>query len=244
MTDLPKFADLEAMAAALGPIPQRAKLDNILKRLKRTQSCIADLSLAQHSCEALSQLGSIHTAMPPVHRTAVEHALTANAIVLYARATSTNSNKGERGSVSINDRLSKEDKPDHEMILDLRDKVIAHVHPGEEVADSIWHHEKVFAVEDGQGWIPAAGTRRVQTEPATAKRLRKMIPLAQAILRVTYDRQIAALVDVLHQIGVEQSLFESHPLDPTTIFGSVEEARRSFQNRHRGQSSGVITNPE
>lgn len=52
-----------------------------------------------------------------------------NAVALYARATSTHSDGGERGSISIENRLSRTDLTDHRILIVLRNRAIAHVHP-------------------------------------------------------------------------------------------------------------------
>jgi hypothetical protein len=235
------MCNLDAVAGALGTFPQRHQLLNTIKRMRVAQSCITDLKLAKDTCDALSHLQGVELEMPGMLRTAAEHALIANAIVLYGRATSTTSTKGERGAVSIRDRLSPSQQQDHDALVTLRNRVIAHVYADEEVADSVWHQEKaVAATDDGIVWTVSCVTRRKQTDDLTLRRLASIIPVALALLQQTFHRRVFEIVELMHAAHVTDAQFFQHRVDPASIFGSYEEALQSWNGRHQGQQSGLI----
>jgi hypothetical protein len=238
--DLPRLADLTRVVRSLPKHAAKRKAVDIVRRMEITQSCIADLSLAEQNLQTLGLVHSV-TELDGLHKTTIEHALLANACVLYARATATAGKMGSRGSVSIRDRLSDDEKTDHSHLVTLRNKALAHVHSNETLDESVWHQSRAFAVEEGPAWLPAAAVRRIQSEPKTFERLKRMIPKAIEIQREIYDRQIGNLINVLHEIGVPASAFEENLLDPTILFGSVEEARVALAGPRKGSRVGVIS---
>ncbi len=236
---LPRVADLKQVVQSLPKSPVRKKAADIVRRMEITQSCIADLSLAEQNLQTLSLVHSA-AGLDGLHKTTLENALLANACVLYARSTATAGKMGSRGSVSIRDRLSEEEKADHGHLVTLRNRALAHVHSNEAVDESVWHQSRAFVVEEGEAWLPAAAVRRIQSEPKTFDRLQRMVPKAIEIQREIYNRQIGKLIDVLHEIGVPNSAFEDNLLDPTLLFGSIDEAKAALAGPRRGSRVGVI----
>lgn len=82
--------------------------------------------------------------------------------------------------------------------------------------------------------------RRIQSEPKTFERLHRLIPRALSIQREIYDRHIANLIDALHEMEVDHAAFEENLLDPTILFGSVEEAIAALSGPRKGSRIGVI----
>jgi hypothetical protein len=239
MSDLPRVADLKQVVRSLPKHAAKQKAVDIVRRMEVTQSCIADLSLAEQNLQTLGLVQSIE-ALDGLHKTTLEHALLANACVLYARATATAGKLGSRGSVSIKERLSDTEKVEHGHLVTLRNKALAHVHSNEAVDESVWHQSRAFAVEEGLAWLPAAAVRRIQSEPKTHERLQRLIPRAIEIQREIYDRQIGKLIDTLHEIGVPNSAFEDNLMNPTILFGSIEEASAALAGPRKGSRVGVI----
>jgi hypothetical protein len=245
VSDLPRMADLMAIAKALDERAPGSRLSAGVHNARRVQSCIADLSLAATTLEALGQLQERRGWAPAVHQVAAEHALLANAIFLYARATATGSKSGERGHTSVRERLSSEDQQNHDRIVDIRNIALAHVRPNELIGDELWHIETVFAVETGtHGWVPAAMTRRVQANPSLAAVLRSLLPKAEALLKETYHRRLNYVAQQMNDAADTMPLFEEHLLDPVHFFGSLDEARRALSRAGPGaRSYGVIDVP-
>jgi hypothetical protein len=179
--------------------------------------------MAQTCCEALGQLNKLDPLrITNIVLTTIQHSLVANAVVLYARATSTHSDNGERGSISIDSRLTETDLIDHRILIDLRNRVIAHVHADEAVGDSVWHQERMILRADG---LAGCATRRVQVDPGTVARLRRLIPLASNLVRDTFHKRIGRLTTALNEIGISISLLEQCPFDAIEFFGSEKGAK-------------------
>lgn len=239
---LPRVASLEAIAQAIADPNNRTRLTDMIRRMKVAQSCVADLTLASHTIEALVELMRTGWQLSPVHSVAAEHAMIANAVLLYARATSTHGSVGERGSISIEDRLSSEDRADHRRLLALRNRALAHVYSEELFGENVWHQESAIALDNGYSWVPLVASVRVQVEPETIATLAGLLPKAIALVRDTYQKSNERVVNEMHRIGVTQQEFEAQLIDPISLFGSEEEATLALsrESQMRGQSAGVI----
>lgn len=237
-------ANLSALAISVASRKGGARLANTIKNASRAQSCVSDLSLAQNSLEALSQLQNANWNAKPVHRMAVEHSLLANAIILYARATAVGAKRGERGHTSVRDRMDTAHQADHDEIIEVRHLAVAHVRPNQKLSGDLWHRDLVFAVEleDG-GWLPAAVTRRVQVHGRMEQRLRRLLPIAESLIKETYHKRLNEIVQQLEQMPDAQELLTDHPLDKIEMFGSAEEAERALGNPGKGRSEGIINLP-
>lgn len=236
-----RVADLSALAAQLEADGGDKKLANAIKNASRAQSCIADLTLAQQTMEALAQLSASGWIASPIHRLAAEHALLANTLMLYARATSVGAKLGERGHTSIRDRLNDADRRDHDQLIEIRSTAVAHVAPDHIIDGDLWHREAAFAVEmiDGR-WVPAAMTRRVQTHGSCAQILRRLMPKAEQLLRDTYHKRLNYVTQALQALPQVGEKLASYPLDANDLFGSEEEAYAALSDPGRGRSVGMI----
>jgi hypothetical protein len=238
---LPRAADLWNILHDLHGHTDQRKLIKLAVQAQRAQSCVADLKLAETTCETLAQIEHCDlSAMTPLHRLALQHALVANAVVLYARATSTHSSGGERGSVSIDDRLQAGDLADHKMLVTLRNKVIAHVHAEEAIADNVWHRERMILRESGLAWRPGCVTRRMQIDQVTIAKLRKMIPIAYKLVRETYLKRLNSLTSLVNIDPPDLGLIEKHLFDAVAFFGSVKAAQHALSLGSGKSAAGLV----
>jgi len=240
--ELPRMVDLSAVANELERADPKNKLIAAVRNAGRAQSCIADVSLAQTTLEALAQLSGKADWAPVIHRVAAEHALLANAVFLYARATDTGGRAGERGPTSIRNRLPADERVTHDWIVHIRNAALAHVRPNEPLSDELWHREIVFAVELQNGaWQPAAMTRRVQVNARLIVELRTLLQTAELLLKETYYRRIDYVASALERMTGAADLFPKHLLDPIEVFGSATEAARAIGSPRPGERlAGVI----
>lgn len=177
-----------------------------------------------------------------MNRAATEFALLMSAVMLYARATGTSGSQGERGSISIIGKLTADQLDDHETLIEIRNRALAHVYAGEVTADGVWHDERLFAVDCGAiGWQPASVTKRFQFNQSTFDRLRRQVPVAHALLLARFHERIGQLTDLLNRRNdATAELFESHLFNPVEIFGSVEGVWRALEARKKGSGMGSV----
>jgi hypothetical protein len=238
---LPRVADLMALVLSLKDENAiKKRLVNTILRARGAQSCVADLTLAQNTCEVIDQLSTIRSDLSPFSQLVIEYALLVNAIILYARATHSGGKGGERGAISIRAQLDAERQTDHDEIVEIRNRALAHVHANEAVGDNLWHTETVFAVEEFPGWRPAVVTRRVQISPDTVEKVRMLIPYAEKLIVATYHKLLGEVWDLLAQDSDLLALLERHQLDPVQMFGSANEARTALGGRRSGRNVGII----
>jgi hypothetical protein len=224
--NFPPFSDLSALALQLESSGKCPELRKKLRQAWRAQSCLADLTQSQECCEALrSILDRPRTADTPALLT-TERALLTTAVILYARATSTSGQSGERGSIQLDrKKLTDDEWKNHNALLDIRNQVLAHVYSTRAVNSHEWHREMFFAVEVNDGaWKPASATNQTGFQAETLEYLESMLPLANKLLLGKFRKNMAAVNDQIKQ--VPQSLLLEHRFDPVTVFGSIEAVRR------------------
>jgi hypothetical protein len=234
--------DLLAVAAVLEQRDPQSRLAAALRNAGRVQSCVADVRLARSTLEALSQLRKLGEWAPSIPKLAAEHAMVANAVFLYARAAATGAKAGERGHTSIRQRFEPELKSKHDRVVAIRNSALAHVRPNEAITDELWHTEIIFAVEQPNGaWLPAAMTRRVQSNPRLEAELSELLAAAEPLLREMYIKRIDYAAKELSTAAHSLPLNLPVLLDPVAVFGSEAEALQALTgHRPGGRTSGVI----
>jgi len=239
---LPEVCDLQALIDSLDGDPGHAKLADLARRSRRAQSCHSDLALAATCCESYAQFTNVASSvMPQMHLNAVSHAILASAIILYARATSTSSKGGERGGISIEDRLETlQDLEDHKRIIDLRNRAIAHVHSEEALGTEIWHREKLILKSVGDGtWLPGCVTRRIQANPMAINLVRRMIPIAGRLVRATFLQRLRELAEALEALPETEGMIKAHLFDPISFFDSETSAKEALGVGLGGSAMGL-----
>lgn len=224
---IPPFVNLSSLAAELERSAKDNKLRMALKQAWRAQSCLGDLTQAKDCCSLLRSMVGRPRKADTAELLTVERALLTTAVVLYARATSTSGQKGERGSIQLErGKLTKEQWEDHQSLLEVRNQALAHVYSSQEVGSYLWHRELFFAVEVKAGcWKTASATNQIGFHAATLDRLERMLPIASGIIMERFQKRMSAISARINEGDVPQSLMLAHQFDPVKAFGSEEAIR-------------------
>lgn len=203
-------------------------LADCIGRAGTSQSCLADLREAADSCDALSKLRKSPRGVGKPEREATEMALMATTCLLYARATSTSGQTGERGSIQVSKKLDPAQLEDHEAIVAVRNRAFAHVYPNAQVSGVARHRISVLLVEqEGGGWMPAAATNRVQYDRLLHERLIRQLPIALALVKAKCDKRLEQLSQLLGKSLDDPRVAEivrSSKIDIVTFFGRPSAA--------------------
>jgi hypothetical protein len=147
-----------------------------------------------------------------------------NAVLLYARATATNGQPGERGPIQIDDKkLTPEQRVDHKILLEIRNCAQAHVYRQQDIGSDLWHDDVVFAVEvPGSGWKPAVASQRIYFHLPTFNRLMSQLPIVKGLLHQKFLKRIGAVSSRLNDTPVPVALYRAHEFDPIARLGGVK----------------------
>lgn len=234
----PAFVDLSAVAAELELNGKGAQLRQMLDQAWRAQSCLGDLRQSLDCCRALRAVVKRTPGGTPQALT-IERSLLATALTLYARATSTSGQQGERGSIRIEQsKVSKELWSDHEALIDVRNQAMAHVYSSRDVGSHNWHRDLFFAVEVSPGtWAPASASNQTGFHAPTLDRLERTIPAAHEIVLAKFHRRMSAVTRQVNSGGISEALLRKHQFDPVKAFGSEEGVRMVLQGRGLGTTA-------
>ncbi len=235
---LPTFTDLGALADDLAKRGADPAIRSAITSAWRVQSCLGDLRQAEQSVKLLRKIADRERADDSQEAMTIERALMTSAVLHYARATSTSGQKGERGSIQLEQsRLTPEEWLDHTKIIDVRNQALAHVYSGRSAGDHIWHRDVFFAVESPQGtWVAASASNQTSYHGETLRRLEKMLPVAIREVKAKFDKRMAAVSRMLNG-KVKTEMFRKHAFDPAHVFGSEETARAILAGRDHGDSA-------
>lgn len=239
MTAFPRFTDLRAMAAEIADKPKYSRVQGAIEKAGRAQSCVSDLAEAETCCEALDEILRSIRRTGTITRLATEAALLRTAVTLYERATSAGAKKSERGSIAIAHLLTPEQRSDHDALVAVRQRSLAHVYVGEEIDGQIWHGDVLFAVEVGSAWQPAAASKRIQFSGSTLAQLKRQIPVALALLKDRFHLRLAELQALLDDNPLPIAVFERHQFDPVDVFGSAQATQKILAARSLGRGSFI-----
>lgn len=238
--NIPRFTDVRGIASDLRDEPVYRRLATTIRKAVIAQSCVSDLKQAKSSYEALDRLLASPRKKGTIERSTTEHALLMNAVLLYARAVSTGGGRGERGPIDISSKLTGEQRADHEALLAVRNRALAHVYSREIVGDDLWHDDRLFLVETEAGWKPAAATRRIQFSRLTLDRLHRQVPAAHGMMTQIFHKHIDALSELLIANPVELASFERNLFDPIVFFGSERSVADALAAMPHGSASGLV----
>lgn len=237
MSEFPRFTDLSAIAAEISDLPEYRRVGTAIEKAARAQSCVSDLQEAETCLEALDDiLGSVRRSGTKT-RLATEAALLRTAVTLYERATAAGPKLGERGSIQIVDRLSLEQLQDHNSLVALRQRSLAHVYPNEEISGDIWHHEVLFMIEQGGPWKTAFASRRIQFHGEIFRRLKKQVPVALELVQDRFHERLKQISDILNETPLPLAIFERHVFDPVEMFGSKSAVQSVLDGQAQGRAS-------
>lgn len=235
--NFPAFTNLMAVAEELagrGDVRLRA----IVTQAWRAQSCLGDLRQASDCADVLRDMLKRPFEQDTPAPLTIERSLLANAIMLYARATSTNGHKGERGSVQLSEKkLTSGEWEDHNAILDVRNQAMAHVYGSRKLSKHVWHRSVFFAVEAGDGrWRPASASNQTSFHADTFTKLDRMLPVAIREVKTKFHERMEAVANVVNA-DVKAAGLLKHVFDPIPVFGSEEAVRVVLAGESQGDTA-------
>jgi hypothetical protein len=235
----PPFADLTALIGKLDKLGKYGELRKTLVQAWRAQSCLADLKQAQDCHDVLVRIVKRPRSADTPELLTTERALLTTAIMLYARATSTSGQRGERGSIQLErGKLPPDQWRDHQALLEVRNQAFAHVYTSQAVGGYQWHREMVFAVERPSGiWEAASATNQIGYHKETVERLGRMLPVARQIVREKFQRRLGAVTEKINEASVPRELFLDCQFDPVRTFGTEEAVQRVLAGKQGGEAS-------
>lgn len=207
-----------------------------MKGADLAQSCLGDLRQAELCCQALESLLISPRKQNTDERSTTEGALLMSAVLLYARATNTQSG---RGSSQIRNLLAKNDQLLHDSIIEVRDRAIAHVDIGMTAGGDHWHNSATFIVETNRGWKVGSVSQRIQLHRPTLNALKAILPLAKSILERRFQKKVAQLSEHMNKV----KLNDSDLIDPMAYFGSEAAVRHALSGIDAGFAHGYSRSP-
>lgn len=237
MGNFPRFTDLRAIASEIGGQPEYSRVRTAIEQAARAQSCVSDLSEAETCIEALDEMLASIRRRGTTTRLATEAALLRTAVTLYERATAAGGKKGERGSIQIRDHLTAEQAEDHDELVNLRHRTLAHVYTGERSGGDVWHHEELFLIERGGPWKAAFASRRIQFHGQTFRRLKRQVPVALELVQRRFHDRLAKMSAILTDEPLPLAVFERHLFDPVERFGSEKAVQNFLDGEAAGRAS-------
>lgn len=239
----PDFTDLRQIALALEGNAELEELRRTIESAWRAQSCNADLRQAADACDALSALRRSPRQRNSLARATTENALLATGVMLYARATATSGQRGERGSIQLDEKsLTAEQRADHTVLLEIRNRALAHVYRESPIAENFWHEDLVFAVDLAErGWKPAVGSNRISFHVPTFERLLRQISVADVLLMRAFHKRMDAMTRLINEASAPLNLFLRFRFDPVQRFGGVQAVEQILAGIPVGHAT-VMTN--
>jgi hypothetical protein len=237
MGNYPRFTDLNAIAAEIEGMLEYKRVRSSIEKAARAQSCVSDLAEAETCIAALDDILSSVRRRGTKTRLSTEAALLRTAVTLYERATAAGGKRGERGSIQIAHHLSADQLQDHEALVDLRQRSLAHVYPGAKVGGDIWHYDLMMLIEQGGPWKPAFASRRIQFHGDIFRRLKRQLPIALALVQTRFHDSIRKLSEILTEHPLPLEVFERHVFDPIEVFGNEAAVQSLLDGQATGRAS-------
>lgn len=243
MSDPDPTFNLTALSDRLFAEGRLLPLAGKIRRARDLHSLSTDLVMALEGLDALDVLFNSPSVSGDYIKTAMELALLNNALVLYVRATKTESQ--QRGGFDLLSRFNELEKVAHKELTDLRDHAIAHFGSGGSYVGE-WQAELVILQVRGEDAKPAVVTRRQMVDQKLAKRTRKQIEVALALLRALALEKLSEVTDEINKAGADDPAFHNelrqHLLNLDIFLTSDEAgqaARSSFDQG--GYVKGIVS---
>lgn len=231
MTFHPTY-NLSALADRLLREKRFLPLAGKIRRARDLHSLATDLVMAVESLMALDAQLALPTDPDDHEKLITESALLNNAVILYVRATKTDSR--ERDGFDLRARFDDAQKRAHKELCDLRDSAIAHFGSGGDYGGE-WQAELVILQFQGDEAKPAVATRRQTVDRKLAHRARKQIELALGMMRALALEKLAEVTEALNEAVAADPEFSkevgAHPLNFDLFMKSsaaADAARSSF----------------
>lgn len=219
--------NLSSYAERLVREDRKLALAQAIRGAVQIRSIEVDLMLARDSCDALVYSYENQMSQPNRHRNASETALLWHVILLYARATKTNSKT--RKQFEFRAKLTDEEKIVHDELCDIRDHAIAHYGHGGSYSGN-WVREIAVVEIDNEGSQRVAVFSRHQVaDRPLLVRARKAVDRALEIVGAVSTQRMSALIEALRsdaQPDAEAAFAEiaAHRLNTRIFLGNEEQA--------------------
>lgn len=242
MSKFPRAVNLSIVRERLVEAGALSKLAEAIRVTLNAQSCLIDLQQSAGSLAALQEIminSFLENAAVPSEqsRKVVESALLENAITLYVRATHSGADKGSRGSIQIAGKLTTAEKTDHQTLIDVRNKAVAHVHQNKDVWGKSRHRGVILLVECEEGWRPGAAASRVTFDRDLVGCLIRQVPVATRIISSQVDglfRKLADLI-ILNESDYDlQKALKDSEVSLSDFFSSGDEVTKFIADRSPG----------
>lgn len=217
--------------------PEFSKLNKIIAKALLYQSCRADLAQAETCVVGLKQLLNSPRKEGTLEKLATESALLMQAALLYERATAGNGGRGQRGSLGIASKLPPDLLAYHELIVNLRNRGIAHVYHGEIIGQKMWSEQTFLLIEQDSGFRPCVTTRTSQVSIPILNAIERLLPVASELAKSKTDEFLDKLIEGFNQNPIEIDMMLRHRVDPTKFFGTEERALEVVNSSSRGEAS-------
>ena len=233
--------NLSALADRLCREKRMMPLVSKIRRSRDMHSLSTDLVMALESLDALDALLTIHSDPNDHSKLITESALLNNAVVLYVRATKTESQ--ERGGFDLRSRFNEVEKLVHKELSDLRDAAIAHFGSGGTYKGE-WQAELVILQFSGEDAKPGVATRRQTVDRNLAHRARAQIERALYLMRQLYHERLAEVTDEINRaVAADPDFYKEvarHPLNFDLFLKSTEAADAARASFNSGSAKGSV----
>ena len=234
--------NLSAFAARLLKEGRKIDLAAKIRNAVDARSIEVDLMIAHEACSALAFSFDNSMQQPAHFRETSEAALLSYIVVLYARATKTNSD--ERKQYDPRSRFTSEEKAVHTELCDLRDKAVAHFGYGGSYKGD-WTIELAVLEVEGTHALPAIITRRLIVDRNLLARASAQILRALEVIRPVCVERINAFTDAINAECTADPEFykevQQHPLNLAIFLGGEDQAAQMKAVRQPGgQARGAF----
>lgn len=207
--------DLSAAASSLSENPEARDFIKAVRKFQSTISVSTDLADVRQSVDELREMredagGKSHVA----------RALLTHAVIVYCRAT--HSKAIERYNVGVIGAYSPEQRKAHQMIVELRDKVLAHFGPG-----SGWHDEHVLYMEQPKGDSITAVHHRVNSDSMIFDIIHELLEVAIPYVKA---REVERAKEVDDALTNSPELFRVIDLIPFDIESFYKDVPGGIEN--------------
>ena len=224
--------NLSAFADRLFQEKRMLPLAGRIRRAHDLHSLATDLVMALESLDALNQILMVETHPDDHAKLITESALLNNALILYVRATKTESD--ERRGFDLRNQFTATEKIVHKELSDLRDKAIAHFGSGGSYGGE-WQAELAILQFKGEESRVGVITRRQTVDRNLIHRAREQTDRALALMREAYHARLDELTDTINAAtDADPDFYKEiapHPLNLDLFMKSAaaaDAARASF----------------